>query len=258
MFSLAIGLFFVCALVVNPAATLANTIVIDSFDNPNPGTNFFVPGLAPWGSGNPFLNKDTVVGVLGGERDILVQVVGTPLPISAAGIIGYEPVYGNGVLEVGTYGRAGTRVTAQYDGVDMDSSGALVDAKGLGPVDLTDGGVNDRLQLAFNSVDGGNALALGLAVTAVGAGGTPTTVNLLVPESGTPFVYDIPFAAFPVNVFGSVESLTFEFNNSGTPTPNVDFELDSVVAVPEPSTLVSLSALGALLVVVGTWRWRKR
>lgn len=168
------------------------TITIDSFNYPDPGTTFYVPGEAPWGSGNPYDHKDAGVSeVIGGERDIHVEVVGSALPISAAGIIGYEPIYDSGAFLLATSGRAGTLAVAQYDG----TAGG-----GLGGVDFTDGGTNKLFRLGFDTVDGGDGTSLPLTITVVGHAGGSTSVQTQVPANAAASDFDVPFVAFPDDV----------------------------------------------------------
>ena len=238
----------------------ASTVTIDSFDAPNPGATFFFPGEAPWGAGCPAGFEQAAPGVAGGERDVYVEVVGTPESISAASTIGYEEAAGTGLLRMATFGlnEPGSYLIVQYDGTDADPdpSAGLTNAELLGSLDLTGGGTNDTFQFAFRSVDAGNGLWLNLTIRVTGAGGLAAVYEGRVPESGSPFVYTAAFDEFAGDdAFSAVTSLTFAFNQVGIPTPNVDFELDSIAAapVPEPSALAVLSVLGALMLVARVW-----
>lgn len=258
--------------------TFATPITIDSFDNPNPGAAFFVPGLSPWGDGNPYIRQDPpnpgdpdTPGILGGQRDVLVAVHGQPLPISAAGIIGYQTVYEAGLLQIATFGDPGAYVIAQYDGRDEepdldpglpgDPLLELQDEEDLGPVDLTDGATNNAFKLRFRSVDAGDASKLAMSITVVG-GGQSTTVQQEILEDPKSFDYYVPFSAFtPSAPISSADSITFKFNAlepPSLPMSNVDFELDYIMAVPEPSALALVLGLGAFLLAAGAWRRKKR
>jgi hypothetical protein len=225
----------------------ASTITIDSFNYPNDpsGTEFYVPGKAPWGSGNPFDHKDPgVLEVIGNERDTHVEVVGTPMTISASGIIGYEPLYDNGVLWLSTGGPAGTFVRVVYDGAD---------GLGLGGIDLTDGGSNNLFRFGFvGEFDPGGSTSLALTITVDGQGGGSTSVQTQIPDQPAPFDFDVPFADFSnPGLLSSVKSITCTLNDPLAPVSGVDFELDYIKAVPEPSTIALLSALGASLLLAG-------
>jgi len=223
----------------------ADSITIDSFNHPLDGTPFFVEGLAPWGNSDPFAHEDqNVLEVIGGERDILVDVVGTASPISAAGIIAGPA----GLLQLATFGGPGTRMIATYNGVND---------VGLGGMDVTDSGANNKFVLRFNSIDAGDADKLGLKVTVGSTGNPPSSKSYLVDESTGWLDRYIPFSDFAADLT-SVTSLEFAFNDLVAPVPNVDFELDLIEAVPEPSTLALLFALGAFVCVAGAWRRRKR
>lgn len=270
LFEAAICVLIVWSLVLCARTATANTITIDAFTVPNPGEVFF---LDPTGTGNTFVHQEPATPgapdaaeILGGQRDVLVKVDGTALPISAAGIIGYETVNNNGLLQVATFGNPGSYVIAQYDGRDVepDPPGDYPDdAEDLGLVDLTDGGANDRFLLSFKSLDAGNVTALTLGVKVVG-NTAQETLYRNVTESSVPFDVPILFSGFSTtDLMKSVRSLTFEFNTPFAPTlnapvPNVDFELDSIEAVPEPSTLAMLLALGVSVVLTGVWCRRKR
>jgi len=237
----------VFALFACGAATYGGTIAVDTFDTPDPGKTFIIPGMPPWGDENPLARTDTLPSMV--ERDLVVEVVGIPQQVSAVGVIGYEQAYDRGVFRLGTLGSAGTQAILQYHG-----------PTGMGPIslDLTDDGANDRLELAFNYVDPGFGETMDVHVTVGAPDGTTSTVGLDVAETEGPVVVEVPFADFTPNLFSTVSSLTFTFNDGVAPAPNVDFELDGIQAVPEPSAIVSLCALGALALAVGTWRWRRR
>jgi hypothetical protein len=254
--------FSVAVLVLTfaPGANAAH-IMVDSFDHPV-AEAFFVPGVPPWGSGEPAaiqqpeLPDPILDGIIGGQRDVLIDMVGDPLPISAAGMIGYEAVYNLGCLWIATFGDAGTCVVVQYDGLDDDPGDAILDAELLGGLDLTGGGTNYAIKLRFLQIDAGDGTALKLKVSVQGSGGSDS-VEYDIPESSAPSTFSVPFSHFDAGLFTSVDSITFAFNDLPAPVSNVDFEVDSIAAVPEPSTF-ALLAIGALAVTVGWWRRRGR
>ena len=241
------GLSAVLAFLTYAPSLHAGTITIDSFDYPNPGDVFFTPGAPPWGTGNPtFISRTGFPEgeVIGDKRDIYVEVKGDPTPSSAAGIVGYESVYQEGILKLSTGGEPGTYLIAQYDGMVGD------------PQDLTDGGTNDRLRLTFDNVDAGDGSELALKVTVVGTSGSAVFTGT-VAEAVSSTNRDILFTEFSdPSVFSSVQSIAFAFNDLETPVSNVDFEVDSIEVVPEPSTLVLLFGFGAFMLVA--WSRRKR
>lgn len=240
---LAIGLSAVISFLMYAPPLHADSITIDSFNDPVVGTPFFVEGLPLWGNSDPFAHEDkNVLEVIGGERDILVDVMGTASPISAAGIIAGPA----GLLQLATFGVPGTKMIATYNGVND---------VGLGGVDVTDSGANSKFVLRFNSIDAGDAVKLDLKVTVGSTGHPPSSKSYTVDESTGWLDRYIPFSDFAADLT-SVTSLEFAFNDLAV--PNVDFELDLIEAVPEPSTLALLFALGAFVCVAGAWRRRKR
>ncbi len=244
---------FLCALVMTPIAN-GGQIVIDSFNEPSSGEAFFLEGPAP-GSANPILFEHSgLTEVIGSERDCLIEVVGNPTPISASGIIGYEPVYNVGALQINTH-EPGTRVTLQYDGFDDDAAG-LRNAGGLGATDLTEGGTNGRIRFHFYTVDTGGPDAPPLSLKVSVNGEDP--VEFGIPE-GNDFDFFVPFSDFRDGLFSSVDSLMFGINDLVTPIPNIDFKLDyiEVESVPEPSSLALLSGLATCLLVALARRRRQ-
>lgn len=244
-------------------AVFAETIVIDEFETPGEAVPFFTfdsPSPLSFVTKDKVLVKNADAMILGGERDILLVVDGEPDLISAAGLVGGP----EGVLRIATAGHPGSFAFLQYDGIDAgdDEVTGLSDALALGGIDLTDGGSNVRFDLAFASLDAGDdpTRSMEVEITATGTNGETAVYVGSLSESASAFVAEILFADFTGgDVFDSIASLTFAFNDGGTPTPNVDFALQSITAtVPEPATLASLFSLAILAGVVQTVRRRRR
>jgi hypothetical protein len=256
----------VCA---SPSLATPLPISIDNFAVPDPAQYFMSND-----SGTPptpvatYLLKTAAAGDLG-ERDMLVQAYGPPSgpdvnPFSFVGWVGRTSV-NSGVLFTG--GPAGTALTLQYDGTDSgDTASGLVDAKGAGLVDLTAGGGNDRFVLDFGYLNTDDANPMRLQVKVESDKGTALFQGT-VAENGNRFIEGVNFADFagynpnPANnPFTSVQSVTFELNYAvgGKADANVDYELRSIQAVPEPST-IAMGGIGCMLLVgqVVLRKWRK-
>lgn len=212
---------FVCALLLLCPLTLrANPVSDVSIDS------FATSQSAPGGVNT----RSTAVGsgILGGERD-----VNTFLTMSANGTVPGQlrVAFPEGLLT----GRAGGDIT--YDGVDGNPSASFFG--GLGSVDLTQGGVNDRFRFDITSVTGSSATLL-IDVFSVNHG---SSIQLNLPHS--PGYFDVPFSAllphgspfaFPVD-FHNVGYIDFHFEmNTGDAVV-----MDSITAVPEPSALALIS-----------------
>jgi hypothetical protein len=218
--------------------------IIDDFSAPADAEVRVIRFLHP----DPSLVKTADAGILGGERDVLLDVVGVPRPISFVGEIGGGTFVFGGASP-------GTVATIQYDGLDADIVGppaALVNANGLGGIDLTAYG--DRFALSFLSIDGGGAQTTGIEMRVYSPGGAWSAGVGLIPDSGGPFTYtSTPFAAWVLDPT-NVSAIEFRLNAFGA--ADVDFELDKISIVPEPSAMALCAAgLGCLLACA--WRRRK-
>src|SRR5687768_15161337 len=214
----------------------AAPIVIDDFGQPNP-EQFYVIGAI---NADPLLHKTSHASILGGERDLLVDVVGTAELTSATGTIG------GGVFDFGS--QDAVLASLQWDGVDADQllpTRALVNAQGL-TVDLTGGGMNGQLVLSFTNLDAGEESdTLPVSITLTGPAGATASFSGTIPEGIAPFDYVIPFASMSTAggfSFGNVTSIGLTLNG-GTTRPDADFGLDSFTAAPIPEP-AALSLLG--------------
>jgi hypothetical protein len=228
----------------------AATILIDDFAQPN-AAHFF-----SLGSGNsPFMQmSQSVGGVIGGQRDSLFQVMGQAQSNSTVGLLGHDTSYNIDALQVGTNGFSPTIATLQYSGAnDLNTPTSLVNAHGLGGelgIDLTDGGANDRFQLQFYSSDALPTTGLGIAVTITSPGSKSSTATSTAPNAQAFYTFDIPFSQLAGNaLLSNVDSITFVFNGAAPQTPNIDYELHRLAAVPEPASGILMT------IATGAWGW---
>ena len=263
--------FGVCTLLfftLSVAVGHAETIMIDSFDFPDLSDLLFCPGDAPWGDGNPCAMERSFADILGGERDVFVETLGEPLTISASAMAGSESAFEPGLLVFATYGfgsvASASYLTLQYDGEDDDADEPIwptLTNSGQLNADLTGGGTNNAFVFSFLGLDAGNdRTSLDLKITVNGSNGSSAVHTGTIPESSIAFDHTVDFADFTitgVDPFNAATSVTFTFNDPIAPVRNVDFELDSVSAVPEPSTL-GLLAFGCLGCLIGVRAWRPR
>jgi len=266
------GLLVALAFAAHPAPGMASpvlgTYVIDDFGSPAPRDYFLIDPLL---INNDALLEHAFDDILGGERDILVEVIGEAGRDSAGGFIGYVSAHDVGQLHLVTAHYPGAILTLQYDGLDSGADAiadTLVDSRSLN-ADLTRGGVGDRIILEFTSSDGVQSLGLSVEVTAEHSGGGTLRWKGYMEDCDSACQMEIFYEDFvktydagvqPEPFFDDIDSLTFVFNGNGngSPTPDVDFRLDMIsVAVPEPATVVSLGMAALLLVAFG-WRKRRR
>jgi hypothetical protein len=231
------------------AVASAAPITIDDFGQPNPEQFYVIAAI----NADPLLHKTAHPSILGGERDLLVDVVGSAALTTAAGTVG------GGVLDFGTSGPV--LAMLQYDGVDADQllpTRALVNAQAMS-VDLTGGGSNNAFRLDFDSIDGGppsTPVSYTLTVTSLSPlAGTAVRTGTLA-ETAVPQSYLIPFASLTPSLnfsFVNVSSITLTLNG-GTTQPDTDLRLSLFAAVPEPHSVALLGMGGVALLVAARKR----
>jgi hypothetical protein len=206
-------------------------ITIDSFS----GTQS-APG------GTPTINYAISSGVIGGERDMIGSgLANVSIDQAIPGQI--QMAFRN---DINPSGLADVDLT--YAGTDYSASGNYLG--GLGSIDLTQGGLDDRFRIVITSI-APNPVNLFIRIMQVQKSSTNSIVL-----SQNPGVVDIPFSSFvheglgifPAGVdFHNVGSMEFyfEYGNGQTVT------IDSIMVVPEPPTasllLLAIATLGWLI-----------
>ena len=205
-----------------------NAFTVDSFNLPNPAATFIIDLLDP----DPTLIKNTVAGVVGGERDLLIDVAGNPGLNTALGAVGFQG--GSGAFR-GTFGAPGSTATLEYDGLDADIVGppaGLVNNEGL-TTDLTNGGINTGFRIDTFALDVGSGATMRFRIELTGPGGATATLDSLLNEDVNLHVEFFPFALFTTAggfSFADVTSIRVILNppdGSGKVDPNVDLLIDS-------------------------------
>ena len=233
----------VCVILAGLAPARAEYI-IDDFSEPGK----VEVRVISWKHLDPTLVETPDPGVLGEERDILLDVIGVSRLTSFVGEIGDGTFLFNS-------SSPGTAATIQYDGDDDDPDGppaALTNFEGLGGLDLTVYG--PAFELEFLSIDGGQSQSSEIEIEVHSSTSTALFTGT-IDDSAGPTTYPVPFAAFSdLGVFNDVTSIEFRINPGGA--QDVDFELDTISIVPEPSAM-ALSALGLACLLGFAWRRRK-
>jgi len=225
------------------ASANAETLLVDSFSEVDAslGDNWYLYPLVqqvPWEhpSSDP-------TEILGGEREILLTPFDSSPPpllsIAASAAVGVDSgIAPEGALQVATQQAHSAMVTLTYDGEE---------SAGLGGVDFTDGGTNNRFVFTFEWVAAVGSLDAKVTVTDT-EGRQASQSDAFVDVAGTT-EYTVFFADFsgdPGTSFENVDALEIVFNTALT--PQIDFALESIKIVPEPASwallATALSALG--------------
>ena len=194
---------------------------------------------------DPTLLKTDNVDIIGGQRDLLLDVSNVSGPAGPATYIG---TIGEGSF-VFNSGTPGVTATLQYDGDDTDIVGppaSLVNSEGLGGVDLTAAGTNS-FKLDFLSIEGGDYQDTDVTIE-VHNGTDKATFIGKIPDSSVPTRYEVLFSDFTgiTSALASATSLEICLNPNGN--PDVNFIMTGSVGVPEPATMILL-ALGGIAVL---------
>jgi len=193
--------------VVNNVPYAAGSLPIDNFDDPASAKTYAITALDT----DPFTLSTNLTDW---QRDLLVDVIGTAGVTSASGAIGA------GTYDFGSNGTAGTTATLTYTAASS--------------VDLTDGGANTSVRFDLDLVETGVGepdLTFSVELTD-DDGDTATFAGAIPNNPSSPSTYVAPFSAFtkPLSFsFAAVDEIVIALNNPVQ--PNVDFILDSVVAV---------------------------
>ena len=222
--------------------------------------NFTFPGealiLDPLKTMNPSKVATHTSGIiLGGQGDVLVNVVGQSTKTSTVNYLGTETVQALNAIQIGTNGLAPSVTTLQYSGSNnLNTKTSLVNNHNLGGgagIDLTGGGTNDRFKIVFISSDAQPSTGLDISVTVTSSNGLfSSTAAATAQNQLTTFAVNIPFSSLLGNaVLSQIDSVVFVFNGVKK-TPQIDFEISQILAVPEPTGQLLLAtaclALGLL------------
>ncbi len=209
-------------------------ITIDSFS----GTQS-APG------GIPTINYAISSGVIGGERDMIGSGLAN-VSIDQAIPGQLQMAFRN---DINPFGLADVDLT--YAGTDFSASGNYLG--GLGSIDLTQGGLDDRFRIVITSIA---PTPVNLFIRVMQVQKSSTNSIVLPQNSG---VVDILFSSFvheglsvfPAGVdFHNVGALEFYFEYGSGQTVTID----SIMAVPEPPT----ASLLLLAIATSGWFIRSR
>lgn len=206
--------------VIGGAVYLNTSQTIDNFSNPNPEADYFIKAVNP----NPFTLSTVGSGIIGGQRDVTVNVLGAPNAISAAGfvgVVGTSPGVFN--LSEGPSG-PGTAVTLHYD------------ANGAGLASNLTAGGNNGIRIDFDFLQDSLNVPIAGQISVVGPGGTASFSTPISPNTGA-FSLFVPFSSFSTSgsfSFANVSSLQFTYNSGGVQA--LDLEISQMLDVQQKST----------------------
>jgi hypothetical protein len=232
------------------ASARADTVLVDLFTEVDASLSdnwYLYPAVqqVPWEHTSSDPTK-----ILGSEREILLTPIdlSPPLAVSvaASGAVGVDSgIAPEGALQVATQQAHSAVVTLRYDGEG---------SAGLGGVDFTDGGTNDRFVFTFDWIAAVGSLDATVTVTDTQAR-QASQAEIFSDVAGTT-QYSVFFAGFsgdPGTSLESVDSLEIVLN--AAQTPQVDFALKSIEIVPEPA---SWALLATALLTLGLCRCGRR
>lgn len=231
------GAALVAAASLGVSAHAAGILIDDFASKPS---SFFIIGTPtpPFYPNDTPLKESGLPTTIGGERDTLVEVLGTPTPQSAQFLLGVEqPSFPTGVFHVATAGNPASTATLTYDGDGVTALDLAVPTNGKFVIDF----------LTVDSPGSPSGLKVDIQLTSVG-GGTASFSDF-APETAIASTFSAPLASFLKSAeFDSehISGITFVFNGAGL--ADADFTVDNLRAVPEPSTLAlaGTALLGAL------------
>ncbi len=230
-------LALVVASILTAPATAA-FIVVDTFNNPNPGTFYLLATgsqmLAPQATG------------LGSTRTTTITVDNGVGANAVSGTVGFEPFFNAGVFDFNTNALSRASGTLHYNNF-TGSAG-----------NFFDGGIPAFLNLSFLNLDPGinistNSPAATMPVDiAISTTSGSLNNSLLLGSSPGPISYQIPFDSFTgAGDLSQVISVTLTLNGGLNQRQASDFVLTGVIveniAVPVPPTaLLALTGLPLL------------
>lgn len=234
-----LGRFAAAALLAAAVSTAsAAPIVIDDFTtssmvSANAGATL-VATTSPAGS------------VLGGERDLLVELTGGVSNLMVA-----TNAFGSHTLQYAAGAGVVGRAILTYDGVDADAE--TVDAGGLGGLDLTADG-NSAFLLGGVFADHAASFTILVFDAADASATTWSSATVTLGPLATPSNLHIHFADFATHGPGGAADLTnigaIQLHLYDSGARSLDVELDSLMIVPEPAAAASLlAALGCGVVL---------
>jgi len=206
------GLAFVF-LAVGGYAAYGSVLIDDFFTTGQP----LLQRTAPGDIGIPIASTIVGPGILGGERDVRVDLIsganGTRISVVIATYDHSQDVTVKGTSMVA------------WDGID--GNGLVVNPIGLGGVDLTEGGLQDALEVRIVAAEPNAKLVYEVFTNA----GNSSKYTLSLPVGAVNEVRVIPYSSFAINLgaganFTNVGAITMMID--GSAVPSLDVILDTL------------------------------